>query len=73
MQAAGRRREGMRPSMGQDVVKGRRTEIDYINGLVVSKGRQLGIATPVNEGLVAAVKRVERGEVEPNFENVAAI
>jgi len=51
-----------RPSMGQDMHKGRRTEIDYMNGLVVAKGRETGVATPTNEGLIAAVKKVERGE-----------
>jgi len=50
------------PSMGQDMRKGRRTEIDYMNGLVVAKGRESGVPTPVNEGLIAAVKKVERGE-----------
>jgi 2-dehydropantoate 2-reductase len=52
------------PSMGQDMRKGRRTEIDYMNGLVVAKGRENGIPTPVNEGLIAAVKKVERGEAK---------
>ena len=35
------------PSMYQDLVKNRRlTEIDYINGAIVERGRQYGIATP---------------------------
>jgi 2-dehydropantoate 2-reductase len=59
--------------MGQDIQKGRRTEIDYINGLVAAKARELGIGTPANDGIVAAVKRVERGEVEPAPEVVAGI
>lgn len=73
LEAAGKRRDGLRPSMGQDVLKGRRTEIDYINGLVVARGRELGIPTPANEGLTEAVKRVERGEAAPSLENVASI
>lgn len=55
-----------RPSMGQDMMKGRRTEIDYMNGLVVQKGKETGIATPANEALIAAVKKVERGEADAN-------
>jgi 2-dehydropantoate 2-reductase len=54
--------------MGQDILKGRRTEIDFINGLVVAKAAELGIAVPANAGIVEAVKRVERGEVAPSAE-----
>jgi 2-dehydropantoate 2-reductase len=35
-------------SMLQDVSRGRKTEIDFLNGAVVTKGREHGIATPVN-------------------------
>ena len=74
MQASAERRaETMRPSMGQDIFKGRRTEIDFINGLVAEKGAELGIATPVNLSMVNAVKRVEQGKVEPSLDNVRDI
>jgi 2-dehydropantoate 2-reductase len=53
-----------RPSMGQDMVKGRRTEIEFLNGLVVRKGEEVGIATPANAALTDIVKRVERGELQ---------
>ena len=49
-----------RPSMGQDMQKGRRTEIDFMNGLVCMKGKELGIPTPVNDRIVDAVKAVEK-------------
>ena len=32
--------------MGQDMVKGRRTEIEFLNGFVVNKGKEVGISTP---------------------------
>lgn len=67
------RNDEQRPSMGQDIQKGRRTEIDYINGLVVSKAAELGISVPANVGIVEAVKRVERGEIAPSLEAVAHI
>jgi 2-dehydropantoate 2-reductase len=67
------RREGQRPSMGQDMAKGRRTEIDFLNGLVVEKGREAGIPTPANEGIVEAVRKVERGEVAQGPRNIAGI
>jgi 2-dehydropantoate 2-reductase len=55
-----------RPSTGQDIQKGRRTEIDFINGLVADKGDEAGIATPTHRALVEVVKQVERKEVEPD-------
>jgi len=55
-----------RPSMGQDMVKGRRTEIDLINGLIARKGDEVGIRTPANKVLTEIVKRVERGELDPD-------
>lgn len=67
------RNDDQRPSMGQDILKGRRTEIDYINGLVVEKAEELGIATPANRGIIEAVKKVERGAAKPSPELVAGI
>jgi len=43
-------------SMFQDLVKGRKTEIDYLNGTVVELGKKHGIKCPVNEGLVLIIK-----------------
>jgi 2-dehydropantoate 2-reductase len=55
-----------RASMGQDMLKGRRTEIEFLNGFVVAKGREVGIPAPANAALTEIVKRVERGEVAPS-------
>ena len=55
-----------RPSMGQDMVKGRRTEIEFLNGMVAKKGDEIGIATPANVVLTDIVKRVERGDLKPD-------
>lgn len=47
------------PSLRTDLVRGRPTEIDHINGAVVAKGRELGVPTPVNELVVSLVKHLE--------------
>jgi 2-dehydropantoate 2-reductase len=62
-----------RPSMGQDMVKGRRTEIEYLNGFVVDKGATIGIDAPANAALTDIVKRVERGEAKPSPELIRGL
>ena len=46
-------------SMLQDVLRKKRTEIDYINGAVTRQGKALGIPTPVNDVLTNLVKTIE--------------
>jgi len=45
--------------MGQDMAKGRCTEIEFLNGFVVREGEQVGIPARANERLVDIVKRGE--------------
>ncbi|MFI5331648.1 MAG: ketopantoate reductase family protein [Desulfobaccales bacterium] len=45
-----------RSSMLQDVLAGRSTEIDALNGQVAARGRALGVATPVNELLTRLLR-----------------
>jgi 2-dehydropantoate 2-reductase len=47
-------------SMLQDVEARRETEIDYLNGGIVRFGREHGVPTPLNEGILALVKGLER-------------
>lgn len=46
-------------SMLQDVLRGRRTEIDAINGMIVERGRAAGIPVPVNAALTHLVRALE--------------
>jgi 2-dehydropantoate 2-reductase len=59
-----------RPSMGQDMVKGRRTEIEFLNGFIVDKSKEVGIPTPANAALTDIVKRVEKGELEADKRHI---
>ena len=70
---SGARGDQQRPSMGQDMIKGRRTEIEFINGFIALKGNEVGIAAPANARLIDLVKAVERGEVAPGLEAIAQI
>ena len=57
-----------RPSMAQDIQKGRRTEIGELNGLIVQKAKEAGCPAPTHQRIVDTVRRVERGEVIPRPE-----
>lgn len=48
-----------RSSTAQDLARGRRSEIDQLNGTVLRQGQALGIATPVNRALHALVRLLE--------------
>ena len=46
-------------SMLQDILRFKRTEIDYMNGAITRQGKALGIPTPVNEILTNLIKTIE--------------
>ncbi|MBV8850926.1 MAG: 2-dehydropantoate 2-reductase [Methylobacteriaceae bacterium] len=46
-------------STAQDLARGKRTEIDHLNGYVVRKAREIGIAAPANRALLVAIKLLE--------------
>jgi 2-dehydropantoate 2-reductase len=50
---------GQLSSTPQDLARGKRSEIDYLNGLILRRGETLGIATPANRLLHAIVKVLE--------------
>ena len=60
------RAELQRPSMAQDILKGRRTEIEAMNGLIAAKGAEIGIAAPSHAKLTELVKRIERRALRPS-------
>jgi 2-dehydropantoate 2-reductase len=62
-----------RASMGQDMQKGRRTEIEYLNGYVVREGDKLGMACRANAVLTDIVKRVEKGELKPDPRHITEL
>ncbi len=51
-----------RSSMLQDIERGKRTEIESINGAIVEVGKKHGVKTPINSSLVALVKGIEEGK-----------
>ena len=65
VEGAKKRSDDQRPSMAQDIAKGRRTETDFINGFIAARGSDIGVPAPVQAKMHAVVKRVESGEWKP--------
>jgi 2-dehydropantoate 2-reductase len=57
----------LKASMLQDLEKGRKTEINQINGYVCQKGRAAGVATPCNDLVVELVSEAEATKTLPSF------
>ena len=70
LEASAKHVAGGRPSLLQDVLKGRRTEIDYLNGYVSQEGRKRGIKTPVNDAVVELIHRHGVGTLRPDPRNL---
>ena len=46
--------------MLQDILKGKNTEIDFLNGIIVKHAKDLGISVPINELLTTLIKGLEQ-------------
>jgi 2-dehydropantoate 2-reductase len=60
----------LKPSMLQDLEKGRHCEIDAINGVVSLFGGKLHVPTPYNDLVVEIVHEIESGKGSPSFRNL---
>ena len=53
-----------------DHMKGRRSEMEFISGVVSKRGRELGIATPYNDAVVEIDRAINRGEIKMDKSNL---
>ncbi len=58
-------------SMLQDLKKGKKCEIDFINGTVSAFGEKYGVPTPFNDRTVKIVHDIEEGKYPISFENIS--
>lgn len=56
---------GQHSSTAQDLARGRRTEIEHLNGLICRRGAALGVATPINQTLYRLVRLKEDAGAAP--------
>ncbi|MEW6665413.1 MAG: 2-dehydropantoate 2-reductase [Thermodesulfobacteriota bacterium] len=57
----GRRYGKLKSSSLQSLERGRRTEIDFLNGYVVEQAMKAGVRTPLNQSLTRMIKEIEEG------------
>ena len=57
-------------SMFQDIYKGRSTEIDWLNGYVMKRGKEAGVPTPANEVIYRLIKEIETGKLQYSPDNI---
>ena len=63
----------LKASMLQDIERQRPTEIDFINGYVVQRARELGVPTPANSAIVDTIHAISRGQAAPSREHLSKI
>ena len=54
----------------EDIEKGRKCEIDYVNGVVCKEGAKVGVETPICQQIVEIVHGIENGLYETTYKNV---
>ena len=69
----GRKYKNLKSSSLQSLHRGRKTEIDYLTGYIVDRGRGCDIPTPVNDQVLSMVHEIEAGRREIAPENLGAI
>jgi len=65
-----RKHARLKASMLQDIERGKRTEVDAINGAIAASGRRVGCPTPLNLKVTALIHRIEAGDLRPSWDNL---
>jgi 2-dehydropantoate 2-reductase len=73
MLLVGQKFRKLKSSMLQSLERGRQPEIETMNGYVVDRGREAGVATPVNGALAAMVREIAAGKRPINPENLTEL
>jgi 2-dehydropantoate 2-reductase len=63
----------LKSSMLQSLERGRRPEIDFMNGYVMERGQEKGVPTPVNAALTAMVREIEAGTRPTSPDNLESL
>jgi 2-dehydropantoate 2-reductase len=72
----GRKYGRLKSSSLQSLERGRKTEIDFLNGYVVEQASKVGVHVPLNESVTRMIKEIEQGQrkLSPaNMEELLAV
>lgn len=62
-----------RSSSLQSLERGRRTEVDFLNGHIVTTARRHGLAAPVNQAIVEGIHAIEAGRAQPSLDHLDSL
>lgn len=65
-----KKHSSIKSSMLRDIERGRKTEVDAINGIVCKYGDNVNIETPINDKIVEIVQKIENKELIPEWNNI---
>jgi 2-dehydropantoate 2-reductase len=63
----------LKSSMLQSIERGRRSEVDYMNGYAVEQGLKYAVPTPVNKSITEMVKEIESGKRDIHPDNLISL
>jgi 2-dehydropantoate 2-reductase len=69
----GRKYKGLKSSTLQSLKRGRKTEIDFLNGYVVDVAAKAGIDVPLNRRVVEMIREIEAGIRPMQLSNMEAL
>jgi len=70
---AGKKHARLRSTILQDLEKGRKTEIDYLNGYIEKKANEYGMETRINKKIIEVIKEIEKGKRKMGSKNVEEV
>ena len=56
--------------MLQDIKKGKKTEINFLNGYVSNLGKKLDISTPINDEMTSLIRKIELKYLHPDISHL---
>ena len=68
-----KKHKSIKSSMLRDIERGRKTEVDSINGIVCKSGDEVNIHTPINDKIVEITRLIENEELTPEWSNLTLI
>lgn len=57
----------------QDLLRGRRSEVDYFNGFIADRGEEVGVAAPAHAAAARIIRNIEAGRARPDPANLAEL